>query len=82
MAESTTEMKEMIKRLKKYLDKKKMILHAEKTKIIEFRQEKGREGCCEKIKYLEYIFQTKNQNGKHRKENVEKARSKSDMEYC
>lgn len=44
-----TDLNEMLARLETYLDKKKMILSAEKTKIVEFRKGKGKENGTGKI---------------------------------
>jgi len=43
MAEGEDEMRSMMERLEKYLERKKVELNAEKTKIVIFRKEGGRE---------------------------------------
>jgi len=43
MAEGENEMRSMMERLKKYLEKKKVELNPDKTKIVRFRKGGGRE---------------------------------------
>lgn len=42
LAEGEGKMKNMIERLEKYLDRKRLKLNAEKTKIMRFREKEGR----------------------------------------
>jgi len=69
MAEGEEEMRSMLERLQGYLDKKRVELNAEKTKIVRFRKGGGREKKREwrwkgrrieevkEIKYLGYVLQ-------------------------
>lgn len=83
IAETEGELKEMIRRLKRYLEKKKLILSAEKSKVMVFEKSKRKEKRewmlkdkrieeVKEIKYLEYILQ-KNGRQEQLKENFRKA---------
>lgn len=80
LAYRAEELRNMIWRLKRYFDKKELILNAEKTKVMRFRKGKGRmkkevwtwgEREFEEVKqfnYLGYILQSNNGNDKQLKE--------------
>lgn len=85
MARSEVELKGMIKRFKKYIDKKGLTLSAEKLKVIVFEKGRGRtkrrewkwgEEEVEEIKemtYLDYIIQKNGGTEKHIVERMRRA---------
>ncbi|XP_071577986.1 uncharacterized protein [Temnothorax nylanderi] len=85
LAEGEDEMRSMMERLERYLDKKRLELNAEKTKIMRFRRGGGRmvkkvwwwKGRkVEEVKEFRYLGYTLQRNGgqeAHVKERVKKA---------
>jgi len=72
LAEGEEEMRSMIERLESYLDKKRLELNAEKTKIMKFRKGGGRMGKrdwrwkgkkVEEVKEFNYLGYTMQRNG-------------------
>ena len=78
LANNDTGMREMLKRFRKYIEKKGLELNVEKLKVMEFRKKGGRRKVTEfkwkdkKIKevkeamYLRYKLQSDNGDGKHK----------------
>ncbi|XP_043501615.1 uncharacterized protein LOC122523806 [Polistes fuscatus] len=83
IADREEELKGMIRRFKKYLEKKKMILSDTKTKIMVFEKRKGKDRLwkwgdreleeVEEIRYLGYILQKNGRNERHLEERKRKA---------
>lgn len=79
------EMKSVIKRLKQYLDRKKLETNTEKTKITRFRKGSGREGKrdwrgkgkaiqeMKEFKYLSYMLQKYGKQEAHVRDRVKRA---------
>ncbi|XP_043494714.1 trichohyalin-like [Polistes fuscatus] len=75
IADREEELKGMLGRFKKYLERKKMILSETKTKIIVFEKRKGKDRLwkwgdreleeVEEIRYLGYILQKNGRNERH-----------------
>lgn len=86
MTKNAKELKDMIKRLERYLRYNKLILSTEKSKVLQFRKGGGRERNenwawedvkieqVKEHKYLGYYFQQNNGDSKHIKEREKRTR--------
>lgn len=93
LAETEEDLKSMLKRFKKYLERKNMILSTDKTKILVFEKGKGKkrewkwgEKQLEEVKEMRYLGYIMQKNGGVEKQIKERKRKsvmamKSNLEY-